>query len=299
MATAITSAERPDWLPEHLFPFDSRFVGVDGHHIHYVDEGSGQVILFLHGNPTWSFLYRHIIARLSDQFRCVALDFPGFGLSTARDGYGFRPQDHAHVLGEFLDMLELDEMLVMLHDWSGPIGLSVAVQRPERFVGFIVGNTFAWPLDEKWRFRAMARAVGGRWGASVERQFNTFVNLAMPLATTKHLPHEVMRCYRKPFPSAESRRPIHVFAHELLASHGFLYEVQKNLGKLREHPALLVWGQRDVAFRASERARFEEVFPGHELVLLEDANHFIQEDSPDAIAEAIDEWEDLACSHLR
>lgn len=197
----------------------------------------------------------------------VAIDFPGFGLSTANDGYGFRPRDHAQVLSKFIDRLELDEIIMMVHDWSGPIGLWVASQRPPRFCGFVVGNTF--------------------------------VNLAMPLATTTHLPREVMRCYRRPFPTAKSREPIHIFAHELMGSHDFLVEVERNLGKLRDHPALLVWGERDVAFRASERARFEEIFPGHDLVLLDSANHFIQEDAPEIIAEGIDEWEDLACSKFR
>ena len=298
MAVDYTVSGRPDWLPERLFPFESRFVSVDGCRIHYVDEGSGPTLLLLHGNPTWSFLYRNNILELRDKFRCVALDYPGFGLSRARAGYEFLPREHAQVLCGFLDELGLDDVVVMGQDWGGPIGLWAAGRQPERFSAMVLGNTFAWPIDGKWRFQTMARVGGGKLGAALVRRLNAFVNLALPLGTATHLPHEVMKCYRKPFPDAKSRRPIHVFAHELAASRDFLGEVEQNLKRLAEHPVLLVWGALDVAFRADERARFEQVFPGHELILLDEANHFIQEDAPELIAQGIEQWAHLALTHF-
>lgn len=299
MAVDITVSGRPDWLPERLFPFESRFANIDGCRVHYVDEGSGPTLLLLHGNPTWSFLYRNIILELRDSFRCIAPDYPGFGLSTARSDFEFRPREHAQVLSGFIDDLGLDDIVMMGQDWGGPIGLSVAGRQPERFSGLVLGNTFAWPIDGNWHFSAMARVAGSKAGALAVRHLNAFVNLAMPLGTTTHLPHEVMKCYRKPFPNARSRRPIHVFAHELAASRDFLVEVERNLHRLAEHPVLLVWGMLDVAFRAEERARFEKIFPGHELVLLDEANHFIQEDAPELIARGIDEWAGLALTHFK
>lgn len=97
--------ERPAWVDDELFPFESRFVDIDGHTVHYVDEGSGPVLLFLHGNPTWSFDYREVIADLRQEFRCVAVDYPGFGLSTAAPGYRYLPAEHTRVIGAFVNVM--------------------------------------------------------------------------------------------------------------------------------------------------------------------------------------------------
>jgi haloalkane dehalogenase len=87
MTTAQPVGERPAWVDDKLFPFESRFVEPDGNVVHYVDEGSGPILLMLHGSPVWSFVYRDVIAALRDRFRCIALDFPGFGLSTGAPSY--------------------------------------------------------------------------------------------------------------------------------------------------------------------------------------------------------------------
>ena len=99
--------DRPSWVPEDLYPFESRYVDVPGARVHLVDEGDGPPLLLLHGNPTWSFLYRGIIKGLRDRFRCLAVDFPGFGLSKPPPGYGFTPAEHARVLEQLVLALEL------------------------------------------------------------------------------------------------------------------------------------------------------------------------------------------------
>jgi pimeloyl-ACP methyl ester carboxylesterase len=126
--------KRPDWVDGALFPFQSRFVDIDGHVVHYVDEGDGPVLLLLHGNPVWSFVYRDVITRLRDRMRCVALDYPGFGLSSAADGYSFLPGEHAAVVERFIQTLHLSDITLMVNDWGGPIGLSVAGRHPQWFV---------------------------------------------------------------------------------------------------------------------------------------------------------------------
>ncbi|MGH7857810.1 MAG: alpha/beta fold hydrolase, partial [Candidatus Binatia bacterium] len=138
--------ERPEWLDPHVYPFTSREIEIEGCRVHYVDEGNGPVFLMLHGNPTWSFLYREIIKGLRDHFRCIALDYPGFGLSTARPGYGFTPEEHSRVVEQFVTSLDLREVTLMVQDWGGPIGFGAAIREPERFSGFVLGNTWAWPM---------------------------------------------------------------------------------------------------------------------------------------------------------
>lgn len=284
---------RPDWLDETLFPFESRFTELDGCRVHYVDEGSGPPLLLLHGNPTWSFLYRDVIRGLRDRYRCLAPDYPGFGLSEAREGYGFTPAEHARVIERFLLELGLSNTTMMVQDWGGPIGLGVAGRHPERFRALVIGNTWAWPVNGSPRFELFARLAGGSLGGFFIRNFNAFVNLLVPAGTSRKLPGKVMAAYRGPFPDRRSREPTRVFPREILGSRGYLAEVESNLGGLREMPALIVWGGRDPAFGVRERERFEEIFPRHRTVVLSGAGHFIQEDAPHGIAKQIRSWAPL------
>ena len=132
--------------------------------IHYVDEGGGPTLLLLHGNPTWSFLYRDVITGLRESFRCIALDYPGFGLSTAPAGYGFTPAEHARVVERFVDALDLQR-----RDDDGPgLGRPDRLRgrhpAPDRFARFVIGNTWAWPKTDPGT-QAFSRFLGGPWAA--------------------------------------------------------------------------------------------------------------------------------------
>jgi haloalkane dehalogenase len=129
---------------DELLPFQSRFVDLGGAQVHYIDEGDGPVFLGLHGNPTWSFLYRHLVRGLKDRFRCIALDYPGFGLSTAPPGYGYTIAEHTRVVEGFVEQLGLENITLRVQDWGGPIGIWLATQHPEQFRTFVIGNTWAW-----------------------------------------------------------------------------------------------------------------------------------------------------------
>ena len=161
----------PFHIPLKLFPFEHRFMDVDGGRVHYVDEGAGETLLLLHGNPSWCFLYRKIITGTCRDFRCVALDFPGYGMSDAPAGYGFTPQEHSNVLEHFVDRLGLRDVTMMVQDWGGPIGLGFACRRPELVRRLIIGNTFAWPLDHELRIRIFSWIMGGPVGRVLTSAF--------------------------------------------------------------------------------------------------------------------------------
>ena len=289
MSTDARSA-RSGWVPADLYPFDSRFARIDGHAVHYVDEGSGPPVLLLHGNPTWSFLYRELIRGLRDRYRCIAPDYPGFGLSRAGPGYGYTPAEHAAVLERFVEQLDLQGVTMMVQDWGGPIGFAVATRHPERFSGFVIGNTWAWPKADSVT-RVASCLLGGPLGGYLILQRNFFVEKILPGSVKRRkLTQEVMDAYRGPFPTPESRRPMHVFPREILHSRPFLAEIERQLPKLSDRPALLVWPTKDIAFREPERKRWEQLFPNHRTVILEGAGHFIQEDAPDEIVNAIESW---------
>jgi haloalkane dehalogenase len=281
---------RQDWVPEHLYPFESHYAEVGGARVHYVDEGRGPPLLLLHGNPTWSFLYRDIIKALRDRYRCIAPDHPGFGFSTAAPGYGFTPAEHASILEQFVAQLDLTGLTMMVQDWGGPIGFAVATRHPDRFSAFVIGNTWAWPKADPGT-QVFSRVLGSSFGGYLILKRNFFVEKAIPGSMRrKKLSEEVMNAYRGPFPTPESRKPVHVFPREILHSRPFLAEVERGLPKLRDRPALIVWPTKDVAFREPELRCWEQLFPNHRTVKLEGAGHYVQEEASDEIAAAIRDW---------
>ena len=284
------SATRPAWVPEDLYPFADNYVELNGSRVHYVDEGSGPTLLLLHGNPTWSFLYREIIKALADSFRCIALDLPGFGLSHAAPGFAFTPAEHADVVEQLVLQLDLSGVTMMVQDWGGPVGFATATRHPERFVAFVIGNTWAWPKSDPGT-QLFSRILGGPLGAYLIQRRNFFIeNILANNVKLRKLSDAVMDAYRGPFPTPESRHPMHVFPREILGSRPFLAEIERGLPVLADRPALLVWPTRDIAFREPERKRWEEIFPNHHTVLLAGAGHYIQEAAPERIVAAIREW---------
>jgi haloalkane dehalogenase len=283
--------ERPAWVDSELYPFEDRWAEVDGCTVHYVDEGGGPPLLMLHGNPTWSFTWRKVIDGVRDRFRCVAIDYPGFGLSTARPGYGFSPAEHARVVAALIEQLDLRDITTLSHDWGGPIGFWAAARQPDRFAGFAIGNTWAWPMNRNPGAQVFSRFLGGPIGGYLIKRRNVFVEKIIP-GGTKHVgPDErVMGQYRGPFPTPESRVPMHVFPRAIVGATEWLREVEHGLESLDDKPALILWPTRDQAFKQAERERFERTFADHLTVLLEGSGHYIGEDAPDEIVEALRHW---------
>lgn len=280
---------RPDFRPSpDLYPFRSRWFESSVGKVHYIDEGQGQPVLFSHGQPTWSFLYRNIILGLSDRFRCVAMDLPGFGLSVRPEGYDYAPAEHAEVLGEFVDGLILDDLIVMGHDWGGPIVLRVAADRAEHVAGVILGNTWFWPEHghlDYWLFSKLASTRFGRWQI-VEKDW--FLKHLMFQLVSTDLPDEVKTHYRAVQATPELRQGLAEFPSQLTAASPWLGDLAEDVPtRLGSKPTLIVWGMQDRGLAKRFRPRVRETFPDHVLLELPEANHFIHEDAPDEIVKAI------------
>src|SRR6185437_9468981 len=134
------------WVDRRSYPIQSRSLEVDGGRMHFVDEGEGRPLVLVHGTPTWSFLFRHLIADLSRDHRVIALDHIGFGLSEKPERWGYRPADHAKNLAMLIDRLGLKDITLVVHDFGGPIGLSYAVEHPENVSALVLFNTWMWSL---------------------------------------------------------------------------------------------------------------------------------------------------------
>jgi len=169
-----------DFEPSDLyFPFESRWFDSSVGPVHYIDQGAGRPLLLLHGNPDWSFLYRKIISGIDGRFRCIAPDYPGFGLSAHPPApYRYTPAEHAAVVGELVERLDLQDAVVMGQDWGGPIGMDIASRMPERFSGLVMGNTWFWPADDI-AMRAFSLIMGSAPLQMLIRRRNLFVTTVM------------------------------------------------------------------------------------------------------------------------
>jgi haloalkane dehalogenase len=285
------TAVRPAWVDDDLFPFESRFLDVGGNVVHYVDEGQGPVLLMLHGNPTWSFVYRGVISELCGSFRCIALDYPGFGLSTPALDYQFHPADHARAVSEFIDRLDLRDVTLVAQDWGGPIGVSAVLQRRDRFSGLVLGNTWAWPVNGDPHFEIFSRLMGGVFGRQLIRHFNLFVNVMVPAGhRRRRVSAAEMTHYRRALPTPQRRTPSAVFPKEITAARTFLADLEHGLNSLADLPTLIIWADGDVAFREKERRRWEATMRRHHAVVLAGAGHYLQSDAPAEFADAITAW---------
>ncbi|MGK2853899.1 MAG: haloalkane dehalogenase [Microbacteriaceae bacterium] len=275
-----------DFTPDReLYPFTSRWFDSSRGRVHYIDEGSGPPILFCHGNPTWSFLYRDIIAGLRDRFRCIAPDYLGFGLSDRPAGYGYTVEEHASCVGELVDSLGLDGYLSMGQDWGGPVSMAVATARADRVSGIILGNTWFWPADDL-RMKLFSKVMSSLPMQRAILNRNFFVERLIPVGTTRSLTPLEMDHYRAVQPSPEARKGVAELPKQILAARPLLArDVPATLGG---KPALFVWGMKDFAFAPGRTLpRMRATFPDHVVIELPNANHFMQEDAPDRIAAAI------------
>ena len=281
---------RPDFKPSpQLYPFESHWLATSGGLVHHIDEGSGPTLLMLHGNPTWSFLYRHLVLELRGRFRCVAVDYPGFGLSERPAGYGYTPQEHARVVGEVVDALGLEGFVVLGHDWGGPIGLAVAAERADRVAGVALGNTWFWPADRRGRaFSAVMSSPPLKW-AILRR--NLFVERIVPGGVVRHLSEEEMDHYRGVQPTPELRAGVAEFPRQIAAAAPWLERLEGAVhARLGGKRALITWPMRDVAFpAASTLPRVRAAFTDARVVELPDAKHYFQEDASPAVAAALAE----------
>jgi haloalkane dehalogenase len=273
-----------DWT---LFPFESRWFDGAGPRIHYVDEGKGRAVVMFHGNPTWSFLYRKVIKELRSQFRCIAMDYPGFGLSERPSGYGYTSAEHAQVIGKLVDHLELDGFIVVGQDWGGPIGMTVALERASRVAGMVFANTWYWPAQGSLRtFSLVMSSPPAQW---LILHRNSFVNFIMPRSVATPMDPQVFKIYQNVQPTPEARRGVAEFPRQIRLARPMLERLVSNAPTaLGNKPIELVWAMKDPAFgNEAVLARWQRDFPSANLTRIADSNHYIQEDAPQAIAAGV------------
>jgi haloalkane dehalogenase len=282
---------------DRLYPFTSRNVEVNGLRMHYVDEGRGEPLVMLHGNPTWSFFFRGLIQGLSPAYRCIAPDHIGCGLSArpAAAAYGFRLQDRVDDLDAFLAALSLDRRITLIvHDWGGIIGAAYAVRRPERIARLVVFNTAAFLKPAGKPLPRVLRLVRGlpRLAAPAVLGLNLFAIGAAWTASAKGLPREVRQGLLAPYSGRRNRLATLRFVQDIPLSpadpsYALVQQVDRDLGRLSAKPVLICWGERDFVFDLDYLAEWQRRFPNAGVHRFPEAGHYILEDVPGKVLDAV------------
>ena len=283
LSRAAGARSAPPWLDRLAYPFTPRTMHLTDGTVSYVDEGRGEAILFVHGTPTWSFEYRHLIRALSATHRCIALDHLGFGLSDRPAEFSYSPEAHARVLAEFVDRVGVDRFTLVAHDYGGPIALPLALASPGRVRALAILNSWMCSFDDDPELRRKARLAGGALGRLLYRRLNFPLRTLMPYAygDKQKLTPEIQRQYLAPFPDADAReRALWALARALLGSSAHFDSLWRRRASLTDMPALIVWGMRDRALPPSLLARWREALPQAQVVELASVGHWPHEEAP-------------------
>lgn len=280
-----------------LYPFRSHELTVGGRRCHYLDEGSGPVLLLVHGNPTWSFYWRDLVRAWRDRYRVVAVDLIGCGLSEKPPAteYSYRLAQRVADVRELIEKLDLRDITLVGHDWGGGIGMGAAVAAPERFKRFVLMNTAAFRAPRcPWQIRLCRIPVLGQ--AAVQG-LNLFVRAALrtTVAKPERMTPAVRVGYSAPYDSWAHRVGVYRFVldiplHAGHPSYETLVHIEEGLAKFRQHPVCLIWGMQDWCFSPWFLERFLEFFPQAEVHRLADAGHYVVEDAHEQIAPLVDEF---------
>ncbi len=277
------------WLDRAEYPFESRYLDLPDGRMHYVDEGEGQPIVFVHGMPTWSFLYRRMIRTLRANYRCVALDHLGFGLSGPSRSSAYKPADHARNLAALIEHLGLRDIVLVVHDFGGPIGLSYAIDHPEHVAAIALFNSWLWSLEAYPEAQQASKIIHGPLGKFLYTRLNISPRFLLKsvMGDKRKLTGEIHHHYTAPFPDAASRLPQWLLARELTDSGAWYDDLWRRRAALADIPALLLWGMRDPTFKERDLQRWQEFWSNAEVVRFPDAGHFVQEEAPNEASAAL------------
>lgn len=277
----------------HLYPFESHYINLKGLKYHFVDEGTGNPVVMIHGNPTWSFYYRELIKALSGNYRTIAVDHMGCGLSDKPDKnqYDYRLKSRVDDIEALIDSLELSEKITLvLHDWGGMIGMAFALRHPERIGRIVIMNTAAFLPPDGKKFPLRLRLIRDirLFATPAVLGFNLFAYSALFMASHKGLSKDVKSGLTAPYNCWKNRRATLYFVQDIPVgendpSYSIVKHADENLHKLAGIPMLICWGKHDFVFDESYFAEWQRRFPDAEVNLLSDAGHYVMEDEPEKV----------------
>lgn len=273
-----------------LFPFRSHFFEdslFENERIHYIDEGAGDPILCLHGNPTWSFYYRNLVESFKSTHRVIVPDHLGCGWSSKAQNFSYQVADHIHNLERLVLKLDLHNITLVVHDWGGAIGFGFALRQKHRIKNIVILNTAAFLAKDMPKRIALLRASAD----FLIRRANLFCLAASFMTTVKKLPREVRRAYLAPYRNYHDRVAIAGFVKDIPMkrnhpSYSTLEGIEKSLRSLSV-PTLILWGARDFCFHLGFYEKWKEIYPHAQTKVFENAGHYVLEDETNEVLQEI------------
>ncbi|HBO44177.1 MAG TPA: alpha/beta hydrolase [Planctomycetaceae bacterium] len=285
----------PGW--RELYPFESHYVDVGGHRMHYLDEGEGPVVLMVHGNPTWSFYFRDLVIALRDRFRVIVPDHIGMGLSDkpGLDEYSFRLARRSDDLRGLIEQLDLRDIRLVAHDWGGAIAMGTAVDAPDRFSRFCLMNTAAFRSDRIPRKINVCRIP--IFGRVAVQGLNLFIHAANRLTVVRRerMTRQVREGYLAPYDTWAHRLALIQFVLDIPMkpshpTYATLEKIERGLPQFAAAPMCLIWGMRDWCFDEHFLGRFLDYFPNADTHRFEDAGHYVVEDAHERIVPILERF---------
>lgn len=263
------------------YPFQPRFLAIGEHRMAYLDEGCGLPVVMVHGNPSWSYLYRNLVTSLRDRFRCIVPDHLGCGFSDKPQAYPYHLENHIDNLERLLESLQVERCVLVVHDWGGAIGMGWAGRHPEQVAGVVVLNTAAFRSTH-----LPLRIAVCRWpllGPLLVRGLNGFARAATVMAVTRPMRPDIARGFLAPYDSWHNRVALLRFVQDIPMeprhpTWSTLVTVEEGLERLRDCPLLLCWGGRDFCFNDHFYEEWRRRFPQAEAHYFATANHYVLED---------------------
>jgi cis-3-alkyl-4-acyloxetan-2-one decarboxylase len=271
---------------ESVYPFRSHFLQLGKYNLNYVDEGQGQPILMLHGNPTWSFYYRNLISTFKSNYRTVVPDHMGCGLSDKPQDYNYNLETHIHNTYQLIRFLDLKKIILIVHDWGGAIGFGLVTRYPELFDKIVILNTAAYPSPHiPQRINLLRQGKFGEW---LTRKFNLFAWPATFMTTTKKLPKFIKAGYLLPYDSWDNRVAVARFVQDIPMdnthpTYSTLNEILNKLPTL-QHPKLILWGGKDFCFNHHFFEKWVSLYPDADAHWFANAGHYVLEDALDEVS---------------
>jgi haloalkane dehalogenase len=290
-------------ISKHLYPFNQNWLDLDGLKLHYLDEGEGEVVVAVHGNPTWSFYYRNLVRDLRKDHRVVVPDQMGCGLSDkpGDDRYDYTLSRRIDDFGRLMDDLELTDINLVVHDWGGMIGLGWAVRHPDRIKRLVVLNTAAFHLPKSKPFPWQLWMVRDTpLGPLMVRGLNAFSRGASHVACSrKHLSSEIRDAYCAPYDNWNDRIATLRFVQDIPLKPGdrcydIVSDTAGRLDVFRDRPVLVCWGDKDFVFDSHFLEEWQQIYPDAEIHRYPDCGHYILEDAGEEIIPLIRAFLDCA-----
>jgi len=273
------------------FPFAPHYHSINGFDMHYVDEGNGEPVVMLHGDPTWSYLYRQFIPALAPHHRCIVPDSMGMGKSgVPLEPFPYRLHHHIANLEALLLHLDVQNITLVVHDWGGPVGLGFAVRHLQRIKRLVLLNTWAFAPWPGGLFPRLLEIIRSERGENFVLKKNAYLEPAL-LGTTHHtekLTPSVMEAYKAPYPTPETRTALLCWSRDIPvqesdASYAEMKRIELGLPQFSKTPTLIIWGMKDPVLPASVLRLWQGIYPQAITHEIEDASHFLQEDAPERI----------------